>query len=166
MVVLLCFRLESATKETTRIAVYKIQSEILSGAFAGALTDHIETRLIALPLYRVIARTNIDILVSEDHLMQSGISIDDLQRKGGGGMLSAVDELCIGSVSRIGKQYTITLKILDARTGRIRAAVQRVHDGPMEELLGIAGAMVEELCGYVPECIGTTSVTPEKNENQ
>ncbi len=134
-----------ANDSLTRIAVYEIKSEVLPEAFTYALSDHIESKLLGYSFYRVIARSNIDVLITEDHLLQSGVMSEEEQLLRNGS-LSAIDKICTGSVSRVGKNFSFTLKIIDVRSGRIDAAAQRMYDGPEEGLLGIGSSLVGQLC--------------------
>ena len=139
---MLCSQCIHATDSLTCIAVYKIKSVVLPAAFTEALTDHIESVLLGYRALRVISRSNLDVLITEDHLIQSGVMSDKVQQNGN---LAAVDKICTGSVSRVGTSFSFSLKIIDARSGRIDAAAQRIYTGPEEGLLGISNRLIERL---------------------
>ena len=129
----------------TSIAVYKIKSEVLPESFSNALTEHIESKLLSFPFYRVISRSNLDILITEDQLIQSGVMYDGKSDKNKGG-LSSIDKICTGLISKIGKSYSFTLKIIDTHTGEIDAAAQKIHTGSEEGLLDICNELLEQIC--------------------
>lgn len=127
------------------IAVYRIKSDVLPEVFLDALTDHIESRLLGYSSYRVISRSNLDVLITEDHLVQSGVLPDNSSHRNNNSR-STVEKICTGSVSRVGMSYTLALKIIDTRTGGIDAAVQQVHNGPPEGLLGVSNKLLDKIC--------------------
>ena len=144
------FRILNADDNLVRTAVYKIKSEILPDAFSETLTDHIESELTVLPGYKIISRSNLDVLISEDHLLQSGITNDDLsvlEKEG----RSSVDKICTGAVSRIGKSYSFTLKMIDVGTGRIDASAQKIYSGPVEGLLDVGSNLLERITLVTPK---------------
>jgi hypothetical protein len=137
---------QAAPDTTTSIAVYAIKSEVISKEFSATLSDHIETTLIGLHRYNVIARSNLDVLITEDHLLESGIIAEE-QNPNRTGLRSTVDKICTGSVSGIGAGYNITLKIIDVATGRIESSMQRYSEGPVDGLLGISDTLIRTMCG-------------------
>jgi TolB-like protein len=139
-----CIHPVSADERQVRIAVYKIKSEVLPEAFTEALTDHIESKILTYAGYRVISRSNLDVLITEDNLSQSGIT-DNEVRMNKNGSRSTVDKICTGSISRIGKSYSFTLKIIDVESGRIDAAAQQIFSGPAEGLLDIGSNLLQKL---------------------
>lgn len=135
----------SSDSNTISIAVYKIKSETISNEFANVLSDHIESTLLGFPCYRVIARSNLDVLITEDHLQESGLlqnephALDNETR-------SSIDKICTGSVSRAGSNYSFTLKIIDVGSGRIDAAAQRLYGGSTDGLLPFSDTLVRCIC--------------------
>ena len=149
-----------------RIAVYNIKSEVLPDEFTETLTDQIESRLIRFPGYRVISRSNLDVLITEDNLSQSGITGSDDIRLVQTGPRSSVDKICTGSITRIGRSYSFTLKIIDVGTARIDAAAQKLYSGPAEGLLTIGSALLERIIPAnidTPKTLTTASIPPERN---
>jgi hypothetical protein len=131
-----------ATDSLTSIAVYKIKSLVLPAAFTEALTDHIESTLLGYRKFRVLSRSNLDVLITEDRLLQSGVMSEGVSQNGN---LAVVDKICTGSVSRVGTSFSFSLKIIDARSGRIDAAAQQIYTGPEEGLLGVSNRLIEQL---------------------
>ncbi|MBN1760318.1 MAG: hypothetical protein JW863_18465 [Chitinispirillaceae bacterium] len=127
-----------------RVAVYKIKSEVLPDEFTETLTDRIESRLLQYKKYRVISRSNLDVLITEDHLSQSGLTGEEV-RLVNTGSRSSVDKICTGSISRIGRSYSFTLKMIDVESARIDASAQKIYSGPAEGLLEIASGLLSRI---------------------
>jgi hypothetical protein len=151
-----------ANDTLVRIAVYKIKSEILPDEFTETLTDQVESKIIGFSGYRVISRSNLDVLIIEDNLSQSGVTGPDDIRLVQAGPRSSVDKICTGSISRIGQSYSFTLKIIDVGSGRIDAAAQKLYNGSAEGLLKIGSDLLEQIIphtGITHDTITVNSIT-------
>lgn len=137
--------LQSETRTPlVRTAVYAIKSEVLPKGFTEILTNHIESELLSYTGHQVISRSNLDVLITEDHLSQSGLTGNDFRIVDNDGRLS-VDKICTGSVSRIDHSYSFTLKLIDVNSARIDASTQTIYSGPMEGLLDIGSELLSRI---------------------
>lgn len=134
----------AADDQVLRTAVYTIKSEVLPEGFTETLTNHLESELLTYSGYRVISRSNLDVLITEDHLSQSGITGDEFRVVENGGR-SSVDKICTGSIRRLGRSYSFTLKLIDVTSARIDASAQTIYNGPIEGLLDIGSKLLSRV---------------------
>ena len=135
---------EANDSTVLRTAVYTIKSEDLPEGFTETLTNHLESELLNCSGYRVISRSNLDALITEDHLSQSGITGDEFRVVENGGR-SSVDKICTGSIRRLGRGYSFTLKLIDVTSARIDASSQTIYNGPIEGLLDLSSRLLSRI---------------------
>ncbi len=155
-----------ANDTLVRIAVYKIKSEVLADEFTETLTDQIESKLISFPGYRVISRSNLDVLITEDNLSLSGVTGSDDIQLVQTGPRSSVDKICTGSISRIGRSYSFTLKIIDVGSARIDAAAQKLYNESAEGLLKVGAELLKQIMPATdagPETVVIDSISSKHN---
>ena len=108
------------------------------------LTDKLTNELIKTKKFSVIERAQMEEILREQGFQQTGCTDGDCAVEVG--QLLGAEQMVAGSIGKVGKVYTITLRLLDVRTGRIIKNVSINIKGSIEDILfsGIAEA-VEKL---------------------
>jgi TolB-like protein len=111
-ILLLLFSLVLA-QET--IAVIEFEGLGISQAEAKALTNELEIYLSNLGVYRVIERGEMENILQEQGLQQTGCISSECAVEIG--KLVGAQLLVSGSISKVGSIFSVTAKILDVKTG-------------------------------------------------
>ncbi len=124
------------------------------------VTAFVQNSIFQQKLYKVLERGQIDKVLNEQKFQLTGLTDDAVEA----GKLLSVNKLVIGQVSKLGKEFTIVIKLVNVTTGEVlksqkRSAQIEIEDidneliDPMIELL----FSVKRLSGFtitVQNCIG------------
>ncbi len=120
-VVLTCFLLLVVTSglaaEVQTVAVIPFDDNVITSAEAIALSDILENRLAQYGNFELVERKKIENLMKELNFGTSDF-VDQSTAVEAGRMLSA-HWLILGSVSRLGNEYSINVKLVNTESGRI-----------------------------------------------
>ena len=102
-------------------------------AEVAPLTDRLY--LVAQGRYTVLTRKDVESVLKEQNLWATDhVKFDeDLSKKTG--RLLAADRLLVGNVGRVGKTYTVHLRIVDVSSGRVLSSAGGDHRGAVDGLL-------------------------------
>ena len=89
------------------LAVLDLEPESISASEAKILTQRLTSRIIALSDYTVVERANIDKILKEQKFQHSGCT--DRECAVEIGQLLNADVTVVGTVSKLGKTYTIVI---------------------------------------------------------
>ena len=99
------------------------------------ISDRLREDLLKTGEFRVMERSMMDKLLREQSFTQaSGCNGSECQIQMG--KLLGVDAMVVGSAGKIGKMYTISVRLLDIETGEIVLTSSQDHRGEIEDLLG------------------------------
>jgi curli biogenesis system outer membrane secretion channel CsgG len=103
------------TKESMRIAIMEIKSDSVSKKTVNAVSNLLRTELINIGSFTIIERAQIDSILKEQGLQQTGCT-DQTCVVEMGKILSA-RKVLVGEISTIGKAIILTTRIVDVEKG-------------------------------------------------
>ncbi len=117
----------------TNIAVLNFTARDVTDVEAQVVSDRIRIALKNSGKFTVIERNLMDKLLNEQKFQQSGCTESGCMAEVG--ELLSVRQIVGGSVSKMGKQFTVEAKLVDVETGEILRNVIKDFSGPYELLL-------------------------------
>jgi len=116
----------------TNLAIIPLDTKGVSDIEASVLTDRLGLELYKTGLFTILERDKVEKILSEqyfqlpickskEHLLEAG------RRLG-------VEQLMVGNVNKIGNTCSVTLKLIDARSGAIVQVVNYDHPGTLAQL--------------------------------
>lgn len=117
--------------EVQTVAVIPFDDNVISQSEAIALSDILENRLAQFGNFNLVERKKIEDLMKELSFGTSDF-IDQETAVEAGRMLSA-HWLILGSVSKLGKLYSVNVKLVNTESGRIVTGA----DGDAKDIIGI-----------------------------
>ena len=118
--------------EKTTVALLDLEAKGVDENEASTLTDRIRTELFKTNQFIVMERSAMDKILAEQGFQMSG-TVDEESIVKAGEMLG-VELIIIGSVSRIGRLYNISLRSIDVQSGAIAAVASVDNEGSIEEV--------------------------------
>lgn len=111
---------------------------------AAVLTDLLRTELSNTGYFKLCDRANMDQVMKEIGLQQSGCTSSECVVQIG--RVLGVSKMVTGSISKLGKSYIITLQIVDIETALIVKSVSERAECKEEELYYLVGIAAKKLC--------------------
>lgn len=146
-----------------RIAVLDLRPIGADPTLALAVSENLRTMISQLNRFTVVERTQLDTILDEQRLEQTGITEDSQARKIGA--LANVDLILLGSLSQMFDSHTINARVIEVQSGEVRMAIKvdmpSHADFPrkIDELaLGIGGASAPQTDSTPPNLEGTYEV--------
>lgn len=156
----LWFSPSSLAVERSIVAVVDFEAIGAEGHLGRAVAEIIRTEIIGTKMYRVVERSQMNRLLSEQKMHYSGL-VDEKNAVEIGKILGA-DKVIIGSVVRIGNNYTINARLIDVKTGEATLG-KNVTGGDLNALTDLSRELVESLFG-MGTSTKTTVKPPQKSE--
>ncbi len=119
----------------TNIAVIDLDSKGISKTEAGILTDRLRIELFNTGKFKVLEREKMDEILKEQGIQQSVCTTDECVVEVG--KLIGVEQMIAGSVSKFGKIFSISTRIVHVQSGEIVKTAVYDHEGKLEDLLKI-----------------------------
>jgi curli biogenesis system outer membrane secretion channel CsgG len=116
------------------IAVNGLDARGVTADEVATLTDVLRTELLNTGKYKVMERTQMEAILKEQGFQSSG-ACSDQQCMVEMGQLLGAEQLVAGSIGKVGKAYSINVRIISIRTGEILNNVSHSYSGPIEDLL-------------------------------
>ncbi|MCX7982810.1 MAG: CsgG/HfaB family protein [Syntrophales bacterium] len=138
------FFLPAAEAERSIVAVLDFEAIGAEGHLGRAVAEIVRTEIIGTKMYRVVERSQMDRLLSEQKMHYSGL-VDEKNAVEIGKILGA-DKVIIGSVVRIGNNYTINARLIDVKTGEATLG-KNVTGDDLNALTGLSRELVDYLFG-------------------
>jgi len=118
----------------------------IDSASLGGIGNALVSEMHRLGRYRVMERAQIDRILAEQGLEQSGACQGGECAVEMGRLLSA-DFLVLSTVSKVGKTYSLGARLVDVRTGEVARTSARNSDGLDALLIDAAPAAAHDLSG-------------------
>jgi len=134
----------AADKARPGITVYGLKAIGASQELATSLQEHLESKLLAYGAFDVLSRSDIDLILSENRLQQSGACTDEDCLVETGSLLG-VEKMVTGTLSQVGLTYNLVLKLIDIRTARLEASASGRHTGTADRLLDVSDELLRKL---------------------
>lgn len=107
----------SAQEKRLTIAVNELQGEGIESAAARIITDRFRTELFNTQSFIVLERGQMENVLKEQGFQQSGCTSDECVVEVG--QLLGVTHMIAGTIGKLGKTYTINVRMIDIATGQI-----------------------------------------------
>ncbi|OGS24896.1 MAG: hypothetical protein A2314_00110 [Elusimicrobia bacterium RIFOXYB2_FULL_50_12] len=130
--------------ETINLAIADFSGKNVSQADASILTDFIRTELVTMGSYNVVEKANMDKILAEAAFQQTGCTTSDCAVKIG--KILNVQQMLVGSLSKLMDTYYITINIVDVETGKIIASFDQ-EAGSAKELKNASRILAEKIGG-------------------
>jgi TolB-like protein len=153
---LFLFSLQSFSAET--IALSPLKSNGVTEGEAASLTDALRSELSKAGKYDVMERNQMDQILKEQGFQQSG-ACDEASCAVEIGKMLAVKYIILGNVGKVGKTYTMSVRMVDISTGKIVRDITEYHKGETDELLTDVIPVVAK------KITGTMAAAPAKKSN-
>jgi len=114
------------------IAVSTLKAQGVSDEDALALSSRLRSALFNTYKYNVLERERMKDILSEQGFQQTGATSDDKLVQAG--KLLNVEYIIGGSISRIGEQYSISLRLINVESGNITSVVTEDIQGTIENV--------------------------------
>jgi len=126
--------ISNLTGQTT-IAVLDFEGKGLSKSEASALSDRLANEIFVFSSesYYLIEREQIEEILTEQGFQQTGCVTSECAIEVG--KLLGVQQIITGSISKVGKVYSISARIIEVQTGQIIGFQSYDHRGDIGELL-------------------------------
>lgn len=119
--------------EKTRIAVVSLEAKNgVDAQLAATITDLINTELVSLRRFDVVDRDNMEAVLQEQAMQNSGCT-DSACAVQIGNLLN-VEKMVVGSVSKLGEQYLITVNFIDVELSQVTLS-ERITSPDESQLL-------------------------------
>lgn len=128
-----------ATVDTTirrqpTLAVMSLQAKALSPEESDVLSEAFTAQLKSLGKFRVMERSQIDKILSEQGFQQSG-ACDKSECAVEVGRIVGIDQMVVGSVGKLGGTWSTVVRLVSVGTGEILASAQDTREGKVDVLL-------------------------------
>jgi TolB-like protein len=148
------------------IAVNSLTGHGISDDEAATLTEVLRNEMINTGKFRVMERSEMENILKEQGFQQSGACSNDACMVEMGQLLGA-EQLVAGSVGKVGKAYSINVRIISIKTSEIVANVTHNYSGPIEDLLTSEMSKVAvKLAGGKPATTAASTPRPAQQQSQ
>jgi hypothetical protein len=126
-----------AQPDKIRVAVNDLQPNGIDSSAARVISDRLRAEMVNTGLYTVMERGEMETILEEQGFQQSG-ACDDQACLVEVGQLLGVDRMLAGSIGKLGNLHTISLRMIDIKTGEILYTVNEDCPCPVERVLSDA----------------------------
>lgn len=157
------------------IAVSELDGRGLQPGEAGTLTDVLSSHLSNTGKFRVMERGKMDMVLKEQGFQQSGACTDQACVVEIGQLLG-VDKMVTGSIGKVGKTYSVNVRMINVSTGEIVRTISKNYKGEIDGLLtdvmpqvaqefaALDGSAPVPVVKAEPSTTQTAQTTPSKSE--
>ena len=138
------------------VAVLDFDARGISSFEAATLTDRLSTELGNTEAITLIERKQLDRIMEEQGLQQSGCTTNDCVAEVG--KLLGAQYMISGSINKIGDTFTIDAKMFSVETGVNVKTVSKTHKGRIDELIPMMEQIAWELVGLDKRKMETVAV--------
>ncbi len=121
-------------QEELFIAVNDFNSRGIKNDEVLVITDKIRDEFLKRPLFKVMARSEMGVIMKEMEFQQTGACSDEacaIEM----GRIFGVEKIVTGTIGRVGQVYSIAIKMIDVETSEILYSVSDEFEGRVEDLL-------------------------------
>ena len=121
------------SKAKINVAVVELTPAGVSTEETSALTARVRSELFSTNKFNVLEREDMSTILDEHSLQQTGLTSDDHLVQAG--KLLNVEYIVSGTISKVGQYYSISLKLIDVETGKIKAMPTEDIPGTIDDVL-------------------------------
>lgn len=118
----------------TSVAILELEPKGVPEVEVSALSDRLRSELLNTGSFDVMERGKMQEVLKEQGFQQSGACNTDACAVEVG-QLIGVERMIAGSLGRVGRTYTVNLRLISVKTGRIERSVTRDYAGEIDKLL-------------------------------
>jgi TolB-like protein len=122
------------TARKTTVAIMDLEPKGVPETEVSALSDRLRTELFRTGVFDAMERGKMQDILKEQGFQQSGACNTDACAMEVG-QLIGVEKMVSGSLGKVGKTYTVNIRMIDVRTGRIERSVTEDYTGEIDRLL-------------------------------
>jgi len=127
-------QLLAANPDKPLVAVVPLSARSVDSASVAVVEDAISSELMKSQKVRVMERVQMDRILKEQGFQQT-MACDQGNCTFEIGRLLSVNMLLTGSLGRIGNTYSLSLRLVDVKTGEVTGSVTKTQKGDIEMVL-------------------------------
>ena len=143
------FPVKMYAQEKINIAVLDMEGRGVSALEAATLTDRLRSEMVALGVFSLVERGQMEMILEEQGFQQTGCTSAECAVEVG--KLLGVQKMVAGSIGKIGALYTVDVRMFDVTTGQIERVSKREHRGDIEGLIDLLVVVSRDLAGIKVE---------------
>ena len=114
------------------LAILDLEGRGISAIEAASLTDRLRTALVRTGAVTVVERGQMERVLSEQDFQLTGCTSDECAVEVG--QLLGVTAMVAGSIGKVGSTYSVDIRTIDVRSGRITHSMWRDYRGEIDGL--------------------------------
>lgn len=126
--------LAQKTAKRVSVAILDMEPKGVPEVEVSALSDRLRTELFRTDAFDVMERGKMQEILKEQGFQQSGACNTDACAVEVG-QLIGVEKMIAGSLGKVGRTYSVNLRMIDVRTGRMERSVTKDYEGDIDKLL-------------------------------
>ncbi len=116
------------------VAILDLEPKGVPENEVSALSDRLRTELFKTDAFDVMERGKMQEVLKEQGFQQSGACNSDACAIEVG-QLIGVEKMIAGSLGKVGRTYSVNLRMIDVKTGRMERSVTKDYEGDIDKLL-------------------------------
>jgi hypothetical protein len=134
VIICLCASMPFAQTKKPLVAINNLEARGITADEAATLTDVMRSEMINTGKFRVMERSQMESILKEQGFQQTG-ACNNEQCMVEMGQLLGAENMVAGSIGKIGKAYSINVRMFSVKTGEIIGTVSQSYAGAIEGLL-------------------------------
>ncbi len=139
---------DARTKPLVAVLDLQVTGGVLKSE-AQALSDRLRSEMQELK-FDLIERSYMQALLAEQDFAMSELSADAATRAG---QLLSAEQIAMGTIGKVGRTYTVDVRLIDVATGKIVNSSKQDYDGPTEGLVQVMRNIARIFAGLQPQKI-------------
>ncbi len=142
------FFLHGLPQQTTKkvhIAVFEFEARGIPENEAKVLTDRFRSVLVSTNKFVVVEREKVQLILEEIGLQLSGALAGDAYSKAG--KLLGVDRIITGTIGKVDNTYTVDLRVISVKSGKVVGTVSENVSGSRENLIALLERLAKRFAG-------------------
>ncbi|KAB2880844.1 LPXTG cell wall anchor domain-containing protein [bacterium] len=123
---------------------------------AAALSDRLRSEMQELKKFDLIERSQMDALLKEQDFSISELSESNAAKAG---KLLSAEQVAIGTIGKVGRTYTVDVRLIEVETGKVINSSKQDYIGPTEGLVQVMRNIARIFAGLEPMKIKLESNT-------
>lgn len=137
------------------IAVIDFSAEGVAQSDVTILTNRFRNALVMTGEAIVLERAQMDELLQESGFQQTGCVSEECAVEVG--KMLGVQRIITGNIGRIGRRFTVDVRVIDVQSSRIVDVISRDSSGEVDNLLEVVEEMAFEMLGVKQKSNGAIS---------
>lgn len=148
----------SAQEKSHKPLVAVLDLQVTGGVLkseAQALSDRLRSEMQSLK-FELIERSQMTALLSEQDFSMSDLSEDNATKAG---RLLSAEQIALGTIGKVGRTYTVDVRLIDVTTGKVVNSSKQDYTGPTDGLVQVMRNIARIFAGLEPLKIRIASNT-------